>query len=327
MNTRLFAVLATVLSPAVVIAAQPSQWQPGLSGELSLLTGYSQSKSQFSSEYEQTESLQQAARREGKALVMPLFSLQYTLGGADGQFYLGSDRADVALGRFHTEIGYRQSLQSNGVISVSIIPGVLPNKTWQDPYITGQKRKETDTSVQALRLQFNNIMNSGFSLEVAGGKQKIDKERSGQAGFDNTVQKQLNREGNVLFVEGAYRFPVSRTLFIRTGASHTRLDADGDAMSYNANALELGLFSKWQQSSMALNLSYQISRHDKNNPVFGKKQKDNQSGAFLAYSYQKPFGWQDWEMVSLAGYSNKNSNIDFYDEDSLMVSVGMTYNF
>ena len=327
MNTRLLVALATIHAPAVALAAQPSQWQPGFSGELSLLTGYSQSKSQFNSEYEQAEFLEQAARREGKPLVMPLFSLQYTLSGADGQFYLGSDRADIALGRFHTEIGYRHALQSNGVISASIIPGVLPNTTWQDPYVTGQKRKETDASVQALRLQFNNIMNSGFSLEVAGGKQKIDKERSGQAGFDNNVQKQLNREGNALFMEGSYRFPVSRSLFIRTGINHTRLDADGDAMSYNANALELGLFSRWQQSSMALNLSYQINRHDKNNPVFDKKQKDNQWGVFLAYSYQQPFGWQDWELVSLTGYSKKNSNIDFYDEDSLMVSVGMTYNF
>ncbi|AMO55750.1 hypothetical protein GZ77_08505 [Endozoicomonas montiporae] len=327
MNTRLFVVLVSAFSSPALMAAQSGNWQPGFSGEVSLLTGYSQSKSQFNADYKQTDALDSASKRKSKALFMPLFSLQYTLNEGDSQFYVGSDRADVALGRFHTEIGYRQSLQENGVISASIIPGVIPNKTWQDPFVTGQKRKETDTYIQALRFQFTNIMNSGFSLEVAGGKQKLDKERSGQSDFDTSTQKQLNREGNVYLVEGAYRFPVSRTLFVRTGLNHTRLSADGDAMSYQANALELGLFTRWQQSSMAFNLSYQVSQHDKTSPVFAKKQKDHEWGAFLAYSYAEPFGWNNWELVSLSGYSRKNSNIDFYDEDSLMVSVGMTYKF
>ncbi|MET4692707.1 DUF2860 domain-containing protein [Endozoicomonas lisbonensis] len=327
MDTRLIAVLVSFLSPSILMASQTASWQPGFSGEASLLAGYSQSKSQFNAEYEQTDSLDKASKRKGKALIMPLVSLQYTLSDAQGQFYLGSDRADVALGRFHTEIGYRHSLQKNGVISASVIPGVFPNKTWQDPFATGQKRKETDISIQALRVQFNNIMSSGFSLEVAGGKQTLERERSGQATFDTETRKLLNREGTIFFAEGAYRFPVSRTLFLRTGLNHTRLDADGDAMSYHANAVELGLFTRWQQSSMAFNLSYQINRHDKSNPVFSKKQKDNQWGAFLAYSYDEPFGWTNWELASLSGYSKKDSNIDFYDEDSLMVSVGMTYNF
>ena len=311
----------------LAIPSQPQQWQPGISGAVSLLTGYSQSTSQFNSEYERTDSLDKASDRKGKALIMPLFSLQYTLQNTDGQFYLGSDRSDVALGRFHTEVGYRQPLQGKSIISASVIPGLVPNKTWEDPYQTGEKREETHSYVQGLRFQFNNIMSSGFSLEVAGGKQKIDKERSGQSDFSTDVQKQLNREGNVLFIEGAYRFPLSRSLFVRTGLNQTRLKADGYAMSYDANALEVGLFSRWDQSSLTLNVSYQQNRFANSNPVFNKKQKDNKWGAFLAYAYQAPFGWQDWELVSLSSYSVKNSNIDFYDEDSLMVSVGLTYSF
>ena len=78
---------------------------------------------------------------------------------------------------------------------------------------------------------------------------------------------------------------------------------------------------------LALNLSYQSVRYDETNPIFNERQEDNKWSAFLAYSYQKPFGWEDWELVSLAGYSNSDANIDFYDEKSLLVTAGFSYNF
>ena len=327
MNNKLLSAVVFLIFPQALHAQGSQQWQPGLKGELSLLAGYTQSKSQFNSQYKQTESLGAATERKGKAMAMPFFSAQYTFDSLKDQVYIGTDRADIALGRFHTQIGYRHSLESNGVLSASFIPGILPNKTWEDPFLTGQERTETDTSVRALRFKYDNIFSSGFSLELATGQQKIDNEKSAQSILIAQEQKTLDRNGTIYFAEGSYRFPLSRQYFLRAALNHAQLNADGSAMSFSANAFEAGLFVRGQRSSAVINLNYQLHRFDENNPIFDKDRKDNSWGAFVAYSYEEPFGWQDWEFVSLSGYNSKNSSIDFYDENSLMISTGMTYNF
>jgi len=137
----------------------------------------------------------------------------------------------------------------------------------------------------------------------------------------------LIREGDIFFSQLSYLKPITQDQMLRSAVSYTRLAADGDAMANNTYGAEIGIIQLLPSSSLALTLSYDLAEFDETNPIFGERQKDNRWGVFLAYEYQEPFGWENWGLVSLAGYNESNSNINFYDEDALLFSAGINYKF
>ena len=128
MIKQLSAGLLSCIVSTATIAQPPQSWEPGFGGEVSILTGFSQTRSQFNTDDESTSSLSDSGNQKTSFIVAPLMSLTYTM-GRDKQLFFGSERSDVALGRFHVELGYRQFLQNAGVVSFSVIPGLLSSKT------------------------------------------------------------------------------------------------------------------------------------------------------------------------------------------------------
>ncbi|OAN17709.1 hypothetical protein A3K86_01965 [Photobacterium jeanii] len=309
-------------------AQRPDQnWEPGIGGEISVITGYTRSTSQFNTDNKTLSSPDQKASTQSSFLIAPLGTLDYTFASADKQIFFGTRRSDVALGRFHLELGYRQKFEDAGIFSFSYVPGLLKQKTWADPFILNEDREETKVKTRALRLTADNIMGSNFSAELAVGNQSYDSEKSGFANFSAEDQKLLNREGNVAFTEGSYSQFVGRGMILRGALNYTRIDSEGEAMAHDIYGSEVSVIQMMRSSSFILTLSYDYADFNAINPVFDKKQKDHRWGAFLAYEYREPFGWKDWSAISLLGYNQSQSNITFYDEDSLLATVGLDYKF
>ncbi|MDP2544580.1 DUF2860 family protein [Photobacterium damselae subsp. piscicida] len=120
---------------------------------------------------------------------------------------------------------------------------------------------------------------------------------------------------------------MTQNTVLRTAINYRDIDADGKAMSNNSYGVTSTLIQRLDRSSYALTLSYKYTDFDAANPIFAKTQENNEFGAFLAYEYAQPFDWKDWGFVSLLGYQNDNSNINFYDQDNILLSVGMNYQF
>lgn len=305
--------------------AKPVDWTPGIRGDISLLAAYTKTNSQFDSDNATTSNLNSSGDEQGHTLIAPLGTLSYTFSNAKQQLFFGTDRSDVALGRFHAELGFRQKLEENGTVSLSYIPGLLELKTWQNPYLTGEPRVKTGSNVKAIRAQWENIADSMFSLDTAYGRYEVDQEKSGE-GF--AIDKSLlDRNAKLFFVEGSYLLPLSRSQMIRTALNYSGIDADGKAMSADIFGGSATFIQIFQRSSLAFTLSYKKALFDAENPIFDKKQEDDRLGAFLAYEYKQPFGWKNWGFVSLVGYNTTQSNINFYDEDTMLVSLGMNYSF
>ena len=334
-NIILPSLLAVSVSTASYAAAPSptgfsgNTWEAGFSGEVAVLAGFIRKNSQFNTKYKQTDTRNSAADTKTQFIGGPIGTLKYTFASEDKQVFLGNNRSDIALGQFNFELGYRQSLGRNGIIAASVIPGLIPKKTWADPFLTGQDRKETDSKVQAIRLKYDNVLGSDFSLDLAGGKLKVDDENSGASinTLTTAEKNSLKRESKLFFGKVSHRYRLAPQLFLRSGLSYLKQDADGNAMSKNEYGVEAGIASISRDYTLALNFSYRNARFDETNPVFDKKQKDNRYRVNLAYSYDSPFGWQNWDFVSIAGYSYNNSNIDLYDEKSLIMMAGFSYKF
>lgn len=318
--------LASIVSTSAL--ANPGKgWTPGFGGDISFLAGYTETTSQFNPDNEVTPDLDSNGQSQGEAIFSPLGTISYTFEQADKQVYFGTSRSDVALGRFHVELGYRQRIPDNGQISISYVPGLLSSDTWEDPFAINEPRQETDSTIKGIRLQYDRILGSNFSAELSGGKQEIDSEKSGQKHFSPEEQALLVREGDILFTQLSYLKPINRSQILRGAVSYTRVAADGNAMANDTYGAEIGVIQMLSSSSLALTLSYDRAEFDETNPVFNQRQKDHRWGVFLAYEYREPFGWEDWGLISLAGYNESNSNIAFYDEDALLISAGINYQF
>ncbi|MBN3574895.1 DUF2860 domain-containing protein [Vibrio neptunius] len=321
------AVLSLVALPTM---AQLSE-QAGFSGEVSLSAGFASSTSNFNTDGDKTISnVNQTASADSGSLVLPLGSLAYTFGAnLDKQFYVGMAREDIAVGTLALELGYKQQLSSGMVIDASFLPTIMSGETWSDPFLTGQERQTTDETGNAFRLKFSNIMGSNFSLDTAYATSDIDNEKSGASNNSLTTaeRRALQRDASSIYFKGDYRLPLTRTSFLQPSLTYIKTDADGDANSLDSVSGELSYFKILNRHQFAITAGYTNRSYDASNPIYGKTRDEDELSFFAAYEYQEFMGWQDWSLVSFAGYSKTDANIDFYDEDQYLFSVGMSYQF
>ncbi|OAJ94597.1 DUF2860 domain-containing protein [Vibrio bivalvicida] len=318
-----FAVLST--TPAM---AQLSD-SAGLSGEISLSSGYTSTTSNFNTDANATISdNSQKGESDSNVMVFPLGSLAYTFGSQlDKQFYVGTSREDIAVGTLALEIGYKQQLANGTVIDASFLPTIMSGETWADPFQTNSARSVTDEKGNAYRVKFSNIANSGFSLDTAYAAKDIENERSGLDSDYVSSAGLLERDATSIYVKGDYKLHLDRATFLVPSLTYIKTDADGDANSLTSWGGELSLFKVINHHQFALTAGYTSKSYDASHPIYSKVREDDDFSLFAAYEYQQFMGWQNWSLISFAGYSQSDSNIDFYDEDQMIFSVGVNYKF
>ena len=230
------------------------------------------------------------------------------------------------MGDLALALGYRQEFNSGMVIGVSFLPTLMSGETWADPYLETE-RTTTDESGNAYRFQLENIAGSRFSLDLAYATTEVDEEQSGSALNDAEEQAQLDRDGSSIYAKGSYKFSLGHGSALIPSLTYVNHSADGKAMSYDSYKGELSYRQKIERHSFAVTTSYTNRSYDGSNPLFNETRSDDEYSLFVAYEYQNVFGWDHWSLVSFAGYSASSSNIEFYDEEEYLMSVGMNYKF
>ncbi|WP_087016090.1 DUF2860 family protein [Thaumasiovibrio subtropicus] len=329
-NTLATLITATLLTSASVSANVMPPKDNGFSGDIGVSVFYTSGHSQFNmDDGAVTDSIYEKGEKESDSTIAPLGNLNYTFNNKQSQLFLGASRADVAVGRLHLEFGYRHWLANSTQLSFSVIPGIVDSETWQDPYVANQTRVISDTNSKAFRFQANNIVGSGVSWEIAAGEIEIENEKSGTTdpSFAAINKSQLDRNADVLFSELGYAYMVNRGLILRAAIDYLDYGAKGDAMAYQRIGAEASVILNTRRSSIVTTFGFGSSSFDQSHPIYNKTRDDSDYSIFVAYEYREPLGWKNWSVISLIGYNETDSNIDFYDEDSLLTSVGMNYRF
>lgn len=320
--------LCTVICSVTVKAETKGKWDEGVSGNAMLLFGVTQSNSQANSGDDEIQSLDEKGSTTTEPFIYPIASSQisYTFKGGNQQAVLGTSSADIALGRPHFEIGYAAHINSIGTLKLSYIPGLLSTTVWEDPFLVGDKRKETDQRIEGVRLQYQNILDTQLSAEFAVGKNKLDDEMSaGQ--YSPGVQSLLNREGELYFSEISYVTPLSSQLFLRSSASYLRHNADGNAMSSDTYTGQLGVLKKFESALLTVNFKYKYANFDESHPIFMEKRKDDIVSLLATYMYNDIFDWNGVGIVLMGGFSQNSSNLDFYQSENWILGSGVRYEF
>ncbi|PKF50801.1 DUF2860 family protein [Enterovibrio nigricans] len=303
----------------------------GLTGEISVLGGIASTDSNLSTSANNTKTgtLNTEGNRENDAIFGPLGSAKFTFGeGLNKQIFAGTSREDIAIGIVALEVGYKQELASGTQISLSYLPTLLAEDVWADPFLIGSPRTETEKTGNAYRLQFNRIGGSFLSLDMAYAQTEFDDEQSGSSlGLTTQQQQTLARKGDSFYSKISYRQFLGKGLGITPAFVYLKHDADGDAMSHQTYGGELTYFSFLGRNKIVLTGSFNYRDYEAVNPAFGIKRADTEYSAFLAYEYAHLFEIHPLSLVSLAGYSHIDSNIDFYTESQYLLSLGVTYRF
>lgn len=303
----------------------------GFSGEISVIGGVTSTDSNLSTSNNETKSapLNSVGDRKTDSFLGALGNLSFTFGqGLDKQLFVGTSRDDIAVGIIALEMGYKQELASGTQISFSYLPTVLAEDVWANPFTLGSPRIETEKSGDAYRLKLDRIGGSMLSLDLAYAQTDVDNEQSGAGqGLSNAEQQRLDRNSDTFYSKLGYRQFLGKGQGISPAFIYINNDADGEAMSHQSYGGELTYFSFAGRNNIVLTGKYHIRDYDASHPLFGETRSDTEYGAFLAYEYAHFFDIPPLSFITLAGYNNTDSNIDFYDASEFFGSVGITYQF
>ncbi|WP_087016388.1 DUF2860 family protein [Thaumasiovibrio subtropicus] len=314
--------LLTLLTIATFSASIYANGDSRLSGEIALATGVFSTNSNLNTDTPATlRDHSNQGKRQDEFVAIPLGHLAYDLGELrHHRVYLGTSRDDIAVGDLAFEIGYQYDFINGTQLDVAFLPTAVKGEAWSNPYLLGQQRQVTDVDGHAFRLKLNDIMGSGLSLDMAYAKTEIDNE----AITDST----LLRDSHTYYVKGAYLKPLNGHSGIISSLAYTHADAEGKAETYNQYKGELTYFSQFDRQSISLTGAYTYRDYDGASTTFNHRARsDDKIKLFVAYEYTDFAGWDNWSLISLAGANFTRSNIDFYESDEYLATVGLSFKF
>ncbi|MCF7502857.1 DUF2860 family protein [Vibrio sp. L3-7] len=302
----------------------------GFSGNFSVLAGFYSDSSNLSTEQNsnQTSNVMEGDS-ENQGLLGFLGTVQYTFGESlTHQVYAGTTREDIATGTIAFEIGYRHQFSGGTILDFSVLPTLISGKAWSDPYAVGVNRSETDVKGNVGRLQLTNIGGTGFRTDFAIGESDVDDELSGTQSLSAEDVALLDRERSYVYVKVGYPFilPNQADVFVPSMV-YFNSDAEGGALSFDSYGLELNYAKRIGRHGFVVTLDANDRQYDEANPIYGKAREENEYGAFLAYEFGSLMGYEDWSFITLLGLRSIDSNIDFYNSEQVLASVGVDYKF
>ena len=322
-------------SLALSQAIDPIPEEEGFSGRITIGAGWTRTKSNMVAKTSFTDvssdrisSLFDEPDSESSA--MPVFGgeLRYTFADTRTQLFVGGALLDRLRFDLSQAAGIRQQYDEAGIFEGAFLFSGLSTEVWEDPYITGTKREETDRTSTGGRFSWSRIYNSNFHFTYSYRDIEIDDERSGVwLGLPVAAQDLLNREGDHHQAELLYTHQLSENQWIGPAIQYDHYGLDGDAMSNDMYSLMLShtyAADKWR---LVTNLLYGYADYDERNPIYQKTQDAHRYGISTTLLYPNFFDVENLTGVFGVAYLTENANIDFYDTEIIAVTVSTMYSF
>jgi len=261
--------------------------------------------------------------------------LRYTFDDRRNQAYLGVPIENITEGTFFPEIGYRHWLADGTRLNIAgLWQPIQPPRAWEDPFVVGQRRKQTNVDSFGAKLGAERILGTGFGLRYEYAFRELDDEQSGTflsaqpgSALDDGDLGLLERDANYHRFSANYRFALSDRLSLVPAFRYTLGDADGDSNSFDSYRPQFAILYDGDAIDFSATLSYEISEYDEDNPIFGDARDDETLGAFATASYNNIFGWRNVALVGQLIYLNGDSDVNFYDREIISAGVGFSYTF
>jgi hypothetical protein len=269
----------------------------------------------------QLESLDAEADKELTVMPFILPSLEYDIGKPDGgKLYLNTEPAIDEVGGFAINLGYSHPVVSLGTADVSVFINPL-ERAWKNPYLTDVRRESTSSSRYGAKIALNRILDTGLHLNVVYMNNDVDDDVIGE------LQPDLARDGAVYALNANYSLFSSPSFELRPQLSVRKGEYDGESNSFIKGKFDLEARYAIDKITFMPRVFYSHSTYDKIDPIFAKTRTNDGYGAMMIVSYKAPFDLENWSLQGLVGYSRGESNITFYDTESVSGGIFMSYRF
>lgn len=336
----LFPLLVCTSLLASFAHAQPIAQQAGWHYSLSLNSAYvsGESNLSMSDENEMIDNLYSDASSTSDVIIFPFAEVQYLSRDLKTQFFLGGSKDHISFTPFAYELGFTHQFENNSKLTLAYSPQLpLFDEVWQDPYLVGQSRVKTDIDTQGVRFELSRIAGGPITLKYAFASMDIENDQSGDSWSENELsltqqeQQSLQRSSQFHRVAIETMFPVfinqDSKVFLKPAIQYTAQLADGEAISNDEYDLQLGMLIFKGQHTFITKVNIGKTLFKQENPIFNMKQDSLNTGISSVYSYAEVFNFKALTFTLVTAYSQKNSQITFFDESGFIVSTGLSYAF
>ena len=335
------AVLVAILlfGAGFAAAIDPIPMKSGFSGFIRPGAGYLKFKSNMVASFmgyklsdRKTSSLTANPDDQDTVLINVPFALNYTFASTRTQLFLGTDLTDLIRFDMSQQFGVRQEIGRFGLLQGGILFSSIPAKVWKDPYLVNQKRDETSRSSNGARLVWDRIFNTGLRFQFTYRNVDVSSEKSGDSlsSLSNSQRKLLKRDGDRYIGDIAYAFTFAEKHVLAPAFIYSKDDLDGDAMSSDTYDFQVTYAYFGDPITITANAFVGVADYDEKNPIYGKTQDDDRFGVNAVIYYKNPWGWrlfgsQPINFFVNGVYSDVDANIDFYNQEAIMVSTGVLF--
>ena len=329
-----------LLSANFATALDPIPKESGFSGFIRPGVGYLNYKSNMVASFldydlsdKKINSLNDSPNSESTAIVNVPFSLQYTFASTRTQLFLGTDLADLIRFDLAQQFGVKQEIGRLGLLQGGILFSGVPAKVWKDPYVVDKNRDETSRTSNGGRIAWDRIFGSQLQLQYTYRKIDVSREKSGNfLGLTRAEKNLLERNGDRHVGEILYRFRFGQKHMLSPAFIYSYNDRDGDAMKNDAYDFQLTYGYGGDTFTFTGNAFIGQADYDDRNPIYDKKQDDDRYGIQGTLYYKNPWDWRLFGSNPMnffvgAAFAETDSNIDFYDQEAIMVSGGVFFNW
>lgn len=312
-------------------------YEPGFHGNVALFLGAisrTPAQDRVGKDNERIASFNTRAERETRAVVGPFGDISYTLRDRRTQFFISNPELPMEVGEPSLSFGARHKFENNSVLSVAWVPKFrgVESEVWEDPFVTGAERKETDVDIQGLTIDWEMLFGLPLSLSYGYADQLIDDEHSGEAlllanQLDADDVAMLARSGVFQRIKLSAFLPLSKTVILSPSAHYIDGDTDGGAFSPTAVGGALALVYRGESITAVLHGAVEHFQFKNTHPVFDKTRSDRRHLFNVRVNRTTPIIGDSTRLGVMLSYADRRSNIDFYDEKGVVSALTLDYSF
>jgi hypothetical protein len=192
---------------------------------------------------------------------------------------------------------------------------------WENPFLTGVDRNETDAESFGYGLDCDNVLNTGIGIYFKQMEIDVDQDLIGD------IEADLRRDGADTTLGMSYPWNLGAGGVLSGSISYILIDRDGEANSGHGYAAELNNTLGWGRFSFATGLELIAREFDAIHPVFNEKIEEAAFTVSETVSYTEPFGLKNSYLFGVAAYSETVADIAFFEGNAFILGAGVGYRF
>lgn len=333
-KTLLAVSIAALTAPA--FALEPLDGSTGWSGQVNLGAGAGQVESNFLAQLGGIdlgdETLDTAGSPDSEDVFLPVaaFEVGYTFSNKITRLSLGNDFADHVNFDRSSALTLHHEFEGVGIVEGTFLNStLLETKVWDDPYLVGADRNDTEMAVSGGRIVWDKIFGTDFEVRLSARERDLDDERSGESipGLSAAERGLLDRNGDIYQFEASYLFKLNEQNSLRPHVRYIDRDLDGDAMSQDGGEIGLTHVFSSNEIRWQTQLAYASLDGDKDNPIFGDANDSDRITFSSVMFFPGAFDLDKWVPNVSVIYGDEDSDVDFNDSTTWLINAAIMRRF